>query len=372
MVKKFSFLLLLVLLSSLVVAEADCIYYFSSTDCPTCDAVNEHLVALENANSDLQVERFEAYYNQKHANLLQDFYIKFKVPEESQAIPIVFMPGSYLVGPSAINDLLEGRLDENEVEACPNVNDKVIGVLSGDTSPGHVLKTINFFSVTGDAFKDAFHPGMIAAFLVFLALLSMLKDDTILVKRGIIFVLIIYVISIVASMMMSSGFGSRANSLFYRLIGILVIVVSIGRIKMFLGTWKLLAKSIPEQLKEYGSKSAEFISSYWGFSITAVLMAFFTISQANRTLLIFQNLFQSSGYKSIVFPYLLYYKLIVVLPLILLIGIFYFLHNKVEDLAEENAKSEYKIKSWIKHYHKILRFSASVVMLIIGLVLLFV
>ena len=372
MVRKAYLILLVVLLSSFAVAGTDCVYFFSSKDCPSCDEVNQHIIDLENNNPDLQVERFEAYYNQQHSELLTEFLTEYNVPKDNQGIPVVFMAGSYLVGPSSITELLEGRIEANDNPNCPSVNDATIGVVGDDLSPGHVLKTINFFSVTTDAFKDAFNPGMIAAFLVFLALLSMLKDDQILVKRGTIFVLIIFFISVIASMMMSVGFGSRANSLFYRLVGIFVILVSIGRIKMFLGTWHTLAKSIPEKVKEYGRKSAEQLSRSWGFSIVAILMAFFTISQANRTLLIFQNLFQGSGYKAVVFPYLLYYKIIVILPLILLVVAFYILHNKVEDMAEENAKSELKIKVWVKHYHKILRFSASLLMLIIGLVLLFV
>jgi hypothetical protein len=372
MVRKVYLILFLVLLSSFAIADTDCIYYFSSQDCPSCDQVNQFIIELENNNPDLQVERFDAYYNQQHSNLLQEFLTEYNVPENDQGIPVVFMAGSYLVGPSSITELLKGRIKANENPNCPSVNDVTIGVIGDDLSPDHVLKTINFFSVTGDAFKDAFHPGMIAAFLVFLALLSMLKDDQILVKRGTIFVLIIFFISVITSMIMSVGFGIRANNLFYRLVGMVVIIVSIGRIKMFLGTWHTLAKSIPEKVKEYGRKSAKQISSSWGFSIIAILMAFFTISQANRTLLIFQNLFQGSGYKAIVFPYLLYYKFIVILPLILLIVAYYILHNKVEDMAEENAKSEMKIKIWVKHYHKILRFSASLLMLIIGLLLLFV
>ena len=58
-----------------------------------------------------------------------------------------------------------------------------------------------------------------------------------------------------------------------------------------------------------------------------------------------------------------------VLPLAILIGIFYVIHNKVEDLAEE--KAEHKFALWKKHYHKILNFCASLVMLVIGLVLMF-
>ena len=375
MVKKLSLLItlvLLLLLSSMVMADTDCIYFFSSENCPSCEEVNDHIISLENSHPDLQVQRFEAYYNQNHADLLQEFFTEYKVPEDSQGIPIVFMRGSYFVGSSSVKELLEGRLEANEDSTCPSVEGQGIGVIGDDISPGHVLKTIRFFSVTGDAFQDAFHPGMIAAFLVFLALLSMLKDDQVLVKRGAIFVVVVYLISIIAAMFMFSGFGARANSLFYRLVGIIVIIVSIGRIKMFLGTWKALTKSIPEQLKEYGTKTASYISSVWGFAVIGVLMAFFTISQASRSLLIFQNLFQGSGYKLVVFPYLLYYKLIVILPLIILIALFYILHNKVEDLAEENARSEHKIKIWVKHYHKILRFSSSIVMLVIGLILLFV
>ena len=114
------------------------------------------------------------------------------------------------------------------------------------------------------------------------------------------------------------------------------------------------------------------IISDYGFLTISLLSGIFIIANTNRVHIMLKNLFTASGFKAAVFPLILYYGFIIILPLLIIIVVLFLAHSKVEEQAGKNAKSEHKKENWIKHYHKVLTFMMSMVMLITGLILLFI
>jgi uncharacterized membrane protein len=354
-------------------SQNDCLYYFSSNNCESCLEINKYLNQLSLKHPNIEVKKLDVYLNQEAATELNDFFEAYDVPKSARGIPAVFMQGSYLIGKGPITNLLEGRIKENTLESCPSLSQKgTIGVVSNSKASEEVLDTLSFFTITGDALKDSLNPGMIAVFLIMFALLSYIKDDDLLVRQGALFAGVVFLIHLISNISGISGFGEEAYNLFYKIVGFIVVVLSLIRIKGFLSTWKSFLKTISDNTKARAKKVREFLISTTGLLIISAIVTFFAISKTSGTFQLLQSLFQNGGYGTYIFPLVLYYNFIIILPLIILIVLFYVAHNKVEDEAEKNAKSESKIKVWRKHYHKLLNFGASIVMMIIGLILLFV
>ena len=138
MVKKtiFVFVLLLsLLLISVHAEEKDCISYFYGEDCQGCEQVNAHLNSLQTQYPGLQIQKFEVYYNPDNLQTLRDYFTAYKISQEKQVVPSIFVSGSYFVGTQPILDLLEQRIGDNTNEACPTLTDKGGVGVSGKSTP---------------------------------------------------------------------------------------------------------------------------------------------------------------------------------------------------------------------------------------------
>src|SRR3989344_8271663 len=164
-------LIVLILVSLLPLAaaeEADCLVYFYGTDCAECTKATEHLTYLKARFPQLEVKEFEVYYNRENVKMLEKYFQSYNIPESSQGLPVLFMPGSYFVGSSTMIDLLESRILDNQNSACSTEEgEKALGLV-GEKEPPDVLNTLTLSLVTKAAFRDAFRPGIIAFLLVFL------------------------------------------------------------------------------------------------------------------------------------------------------------------------------------------------------------
>ncbi len=372
--------LLIFILSLTAIAETsptldttqhDCIYYFTSSDCEECKPADSYFNQLAIKYPNLRVEQLEVYHNSENKQKLDDFYAALEIPEEQQNIPAVFTQSTYLVGVEPIKTVLDGQIGENSNVECPTPNPALVGLTGEPTAPSNPLKTLNFWNVTGSALQNSFQAAMIAILLIMLVLLLAIKDDETLVKRGALFIGIVFIMHFLALLGLFSGFGGKGPFFFYKIVGVIVIIVSIIRIRGFLKTWQLFLKTVPENIKEYGRKTVAWFISPWGIVATAFVTSLFTITPSTKMSVLLQNLLHAGGYTAVVFPYILYYSFIILLPKIALVVILYVTKNELEEKAEEH-KIEHKIKTWKDHYHKLVSVTASSVMVVIGLILLFV
>src|SRR3989344_9028538 len=243
-------LLLVIILSSLIplaaAEEDDCLVYFYGTNCAECAKAKAHLNYLKTKYPQLEVKEFEVYYNRENVKMLEKYFQSYNIPESSQGLPVLFMPGSYFVGSSTMIDLLESRIIDNKNSACPTVEgEKAIGLV-GNKEPHDVLDTLTLSMVTKAAFKDAFRPGIIAWMLILLMMLSSLRKKENVLQRGILAIITLFIVSLLFGL----GLLFQAPAWITKVVGIFAIVASVIRIKGFFGTWKLVFEGVSENSEQ--------------------------------------------------------------------------------------------------------------------------
>ena len=365
--------LLLSILSVTAVQDSSCIYYFYGSDCQDCLKTDSYLDEFKNKNPGVQIETYEVYYERENFHLLENLFETYNVPEESRGIPAVLSSKEYFIGSSAIENLLEGSL--SDTISCPSVDQEKerLGIVSDEKTPYDVMKILTFGHVTSAGFQDALKPVMIALVLIMLAFLSVIKEEEEVVKKGSIFVVITFLFIIISGLTSFAGFGQRASFLFYRIIGFIAILVGLVKIKGFVSTWKVFLKTIPETVKEKLRVWRNSALTWKGILAISIISSLFALVGNSKIFQLLQALFKAGEFRVIIFPMILYYSLLAVLPLIIVVVALRVVRQFTNDDAEEKGeKSEHVEKKWKKYYHRIINFVVSIVMFIIGLILLFI
>tara|TARA_Y100000310_G_scaffold134116_1_gene133135 strand:+ start:2088 stop:3263 length:1176 start_codon:yes stop_codon:yes gene_type:complete len=376
-------LLLFVLLSSFALAktvsvspniEKDCLYYFYGDDCPNCKNIETYLYTLQQKHPNITIEKFEVYYNQQNNELLNQYFKVFGVEKDSQGIPIIFIGGSYLIGEQSITTLLEGSIKNNPSSACPSLQEvQTIGVVGMSSSP-EVLKTLSFLKVTGEALRNMFGPGMLALLLILIVILTVTTEKENVLKRGILFVTGIYIAHLIFGIgRLDIFYDQTLGKMFSRLVGLSMVVYALIKIKAFFGTWEVILKNFPKDLKELLKKYVRHILSPIGMLLTGFVLSMFTFFSSDKTMILIRNLFEGQYKRTMVLPILLYHNLILILLLVVVIISVYFLRERLEDLAHKKGKdNEEKKKKFSQFHAKMLDFFTNILLLILGVVLLFI
>src|SRR3989337_3855771 len=98
---------------------SSCVYYFYGEGCPHCANVKPVLDELEQKYPDLNIQRFEVWYNREDAARFQEVSTAYNVPEP-WGVPVVFIGEKYLSGDTLIIGGLESEILANPDAACPS------------------------------------------------------------------------------------------------------------------------------------------------------------------------------------------------------------------------------------------------------------
>lgn len=360
MVKKY----LLLFLFLIPLASAECLYYFYGEGCPGCQEVNSHIKLLQEKVPEAEINTFEVYYLPNNGEKLRELYESYKIPEESQGLPIVFFSDSYLIGKEPIFSLSEEKLKESAT--CPTtLPKKAVGVV-GENLPLNVFQQISFTTMTAGALMDAFHPGLLALLLIMAMLLLYIKKPVPLIKKGLYFIITVYVMYFLFANSLFTWFAaSDFGILFYRIIGLLAIIYGLLIWKNFLFDWKFI--DFKENTQKLITRIKDGLTSTVGIIIIAIASSLFSFAKVSTTLLSMRQAFRGpTGWTSI--PILFYYLLIVVIPLIIIIIVLYLMLQKTFKHAE--GKKE-KTETWKKHNLKVFQVIVSFFIFLLGIVVLF-
>jgi len=342
----------LLLVSSFVLAESapvinkisadpqdqDCIYYFYGRDCENCVQSDDYIQQLEAKYQKLNIQKFEVYYNRDDAALLKQYYFAYNVAESSQGLPAVFIGDSYLIGAQPIKNLLEGRTKESKNVTCPDLLPKAgVGVV-GENSPSNILETFGFSLVSGSALSNGINKDLLAVILLMLIVLVLSEGDYL--KRGIFYISGGFIALFLFGLGLYSAF---VFSLFTGLVALVAI---------FLG---LLG------IRDYfkGHKPIKLEAKYnVGFLLLGFVAVLFSLAHSNQVYFLLRELFVGDLMWK-VFPLLIYYSLLVVLPLIAILLLFRFVMMAIDNDKEKKDKKL-----------KIFAIIVSFVFLLTGLLLL--
>lgn len=368
------FTLIITILSfSALAAEKDCVYYFYGRGCQGCEATDDLMLELEDRYPKLLIERFDVYFSNDNYNLLLDYYYAYDISKSSQELPIVFISGTYLVGVDSITSLLEDSILSNDDEECPSFGGLIpIGVV-GPGEPKNVLDTLTFFNVTGAGISSSFSPAALVLIVILLLLLMGIKDDEEMVKKGLVFIVGIFLAYFFFFrgwfiFMASGGLGI----VFLKTIGFLAILVSLSMMKHFFGTFQFLFKNTPENVIKKVEEVLKYVLSLPGILIVGFITGMFTFGLASRMFMMLRELYTNNIGKSVVLPMSLFYILLFVIPMIAIVVVMYLLRQKLHQKAKEKHQDERKIESLRKHNLKLFNLLLSLLILVLGIILIFV
>ena len=377
MVRKQSVIITLVFLlflSSVFALDSGCVHYFYANGCEMCDNIQNTLATAQNNNPILEVFSYEVYHTPKNAKVLEQYFKEYNIPKESQGIPAMFIDDTYFIGETPINDFFTNQLSERTTIMCPPIaeNKTAVGIV-GENEPFDVREALSFWTITKSGIKDSFRPVMIAFLLIVLASLSGIKDEDKIVMNGGFFGGVLFLIILLTGFSIIPTFSQKIAFFFYRIIGVIIIFVGLVKIKGIVTTWKKLLSIFPEEIRKDLVKGREHILSPYGIVIIAFLAALFTVSDKTNILTLLEALFSQFTHLYLVVPLLLYYSLLLLLPTIGIVVALHLIKDHLYEEAEEEGKhSSARVKRLKKHYHQIVNASASGVMIIVGLILLFV
>ena len=371
-------LITLIFLTSIVAGadENDCIYYFYGSDCPQCEQANTQIKELQTKYPSLKIDKIEVYQHFQNARTLQQYFDAHGIPEKSQGVPAVFLPGSYLIGSTPIVNLLEGRIKENIDPTCPALDPSPwIGVV-GDKASHDVLKTLTFVGVTGSAVSDSFNPGMLAVLLILLTMITIIKDDIVMVKRTSVFIASSFIAYLLMGFGMLSWFAHPTlYMLFYKVIGVVAVVVGVIRIRTFSRTWKVWRANVADKTDRWIVKTKGFLTSPAGMMLLGFGSSLLTSARLSKVFSILQSLLTEGEFRGAAVPLVLYYAVLLVLPLIVVVAVLHLLRERQRQFASkhnENFSSDVKRAKWSRHNQLMFQLVISSAMVLVGLVLLFV
>jgi len=360
--KSVAWLVVFLLIASFSLAE-ECAFLFYGENCPGCDDADAYIKNIEQNKPEFTVQRYEVYYNKEQADLAKQYFAAYNIPEESQGLPALFLPKAYFIGTDPIKTLSSQYLTENAIDDCPTLNPgEVVGVV-GKNSPLDVLKTLSFLTITGGALRDAFHPGMLGLALLFIMLLAGVKNSVRSFQLGIKFIIGVYVVYFLFALGLLTWFASSSlKVLFYRGIGLFAVIYGLMIIKQFLSNSKK-----ENALQVFAENIGKYVRTSVGIVIISLAASICSFAGISPTFLSLRFAFAgASGWMAL--PIVLYYLLLMILPLGVILAIWIILQQKYHLLAEKEGRTA---DVWRRHHHKVMRTIVGIICVVLGLAVLF-
>lgn len=365
------------ILSLIVIAEeslTSCLYYYYGNDCPGCAEAENHLGILQLKYPSLELHKFEVYTDFDHAAELEEYYNRYNVPEMSRGVPAVFIGRHYFIGLNPIDNLLEGVLTAERQIDCPSFNNnsvEAVGVV-GEKAPYKVLDTLSLALVTPAAVNDAFSPSMLALLLIFLTIIIAMKDNDAMMRWGTLSIIAVYTAFVVRGLNLFTVLHTPLlSTIFTKIVAVLAILYGLVSIKGFFSTWKMFFGTISEELQHDITSLANSLLTPAGIFLISFFSALFTLGERSKALSILRMLTLNNSSRAAVFPLYLYHMFIVVVPLIVLLVIFYVVRMEFEKNAKKREPfDDHKVELWKNHLFKILHLVVNIITVFIGLVLL--
>jgi cytochrome c biogenesis protein CcdA len=307
-----------------------CLYYFMSEGCHSCEVADAYITEVEAIYPTLTVHRFEIH-NATNWDLMVSLYNSHNI--SVYVTPVAFIGNEVLVGPTNIENSLVPLIENNTGWQCPSPNETI--------PPYEASPPIGV--IIGMAFADSLNPCAIAVLLLLIVALSA-TGARVLTTGG------AYIAgNYVAYLLIGFGLFAilRQFQLPYytsKIIGILAIAVAL--ISLFSKIPVSQKPRVKKLIEGATSPPAAFLA---GGIISAIelpctggpyFLALTLMSQYNLTQLE-------------ILGYLLLYNLIFVLPLILILVLFYF------------ARTPKIPRNYI-------RYASAIAMILIGLYLLLI
>lgn len=343
--------------------NSTCIYFFYGDGCQHCAKVESFINNLElYSQSSLDIHRFEIYNNRSNMLLLNQYFDVYNISNSERGIPAVLIGESYLIGDSPISENLIELIGQNHGAECPDFQTTNGEGKTGNTSPMEKLNSLSILTVVGAALVDSINPCAIAVLLILMSALLVAGDKKKAIKAGFAFTISIYIAYFLFGLGLFSAIQvSGLSYWFYKIIGVLAIVIGLANIKDFFcygggGFVMEIPRGWRPKLKEMLGK----VTTPLGAFLMGFVVCLFELPCTGGPYIVILGLLADRMTMWASIPLLLLYNLVFVLPLIIITLLIYFGFANVE-----------KATKWKDNNLRILHLIAGVVMLALGILITF-
>jgi cytochrome c biogenesis protein CcdA len=345
--------------------NSTCIYFFYGDGCMHCARVEPSINNLEiQSKYPIEIHKFEIYNNRSNMVLLNQLFDNYDIQEEEQGLPIIFIGDHYLMGDRPILENLDASLIANFGSDCPKLDSCILDAKGsiGQTSSLEKLSSLSLLTVIGAALVDSINPCAIAVLLILMTALLVTGNKKRAIKSGLAFTLSIYIAYFLFGLGLFSAIQiSGLSYYFYKIIGVLAIIIGLANIKDFF--WYGGAGFVMEIPRKWRPKLKEMlgkVTSPLGAFLMGFVVCLFELPCTGGPYIVILGLLADKMTMWSSIPILLLYNLVFVLPLIIITLLIYSGFANVENATK-----------WKDKNIRILHLIAGLIMLILGLLITF-
>ncbi len=337
MLKKLIVIPLILALSLFVIPAAyageACIDVFYVEGCPHCANLEEYLQGIE-GNYDVNINYIDA---NKEPQLFASLLKKYDVPMEKWGlVPAAFIGDYYCVGDTPCIENLEQKIIENPDAECPGGE-----IPDQATIPEEEKIDFTFAGITGLALVDAINPCALAVLVILLStiLLRDPKKKTKALLSGLAFsasvfllyflmgVLIVFGLKWVTSVTMLSTVW------LYKAFGVFAILIGILNIKDYFkyGAGGFVME-VPRKWRPSMKHFIQSVTSIRGAFIVGIIVSLFLLPCTSGPYFVAGGLLAGVNWAAAI-PWLAYYNLLFVAPMIAITIFVYGSFTAVEEVS---------------------------------------
>ena len=346
------------------------VYLFFGNGCSHCAKVLPFVEKLSTDYPELIIYGFEIYQNKDNALKLLEFYKKYDIPAQHQGVPIIFLPDKYLMGAQQIPEKLE--IEFKRIVATykiigpkpmPQEKKSALQEKKSEKKPEALpLKSLSIIAITTAALADSINPCAIAVLIILLSALMIVNNKKRALLGGLAFISSIYI----AYFLFGLGILKAIQvvnidaRIIYKIVGVLAILIGLANLKDVVWYGKAFVMEIPQNWRPTLQALLKKVSSPLGaFLIGFVVVLFELPCTGGPYLFVLGLLYHHKTYSTIV-PWLVYYNIFFVLPLIILAFLIYFGHSSLG-----------RAEQWKNKNIRLLHLITGLIMLGLGIWVLF-
>jgi len=327
-----------------------CVFFFYGKDCFACQEVEPLISELKGKYSQLNVHKLEIWHNETNRQLFFKFCDVYCVNEK--LVPIVFIGDKFLVGVESIKNNLENEIVKCIDFGCPCPEEKVRNA----TIVPKLDLTIPV--IISAALIDSINPCAFAVLIFLLTYLIALGSRRKILPIGLGYIFIVFLTYFLAGLGLFAAVETTGISMIlYRVAAVIAIAAGAINVKDFFFYGKGFSLEIPQSRKPLIEKYIHR-ASLPAALVLGLLVAMFELPCTGGVYLAILSMLANEMTRISAIPYLLLYNLIFVIPLLVILGIFY------------KGVSVEKMESWRQKKRKYMKLFAGLFMIALGIIML--
>lgn len=279
--------LLLILSSSLALAENDCLYYFYGKGCDSCDLSSNQIKELQVKYPELSVKRIEVYYSKDNLDLLNQYFQAYGIPESQRGLPAVFSATSYFIGEKPIRELLETHINQNDNSVCPTIaENKVLGIV-GAKEHITLLQSLTLLTIIKASVSSYLAPGSLALLSILMLIIVILiasgKPKREILRKGLWFIFGSFLIYLLYALGLFTWFGGEEVALWgYKIMGGIAVLLSLLLLRRHLAGKGELFEHMAHNKQQSWKARRDALFSGLGVFILSIIAALFSFAGSSK------------------------------------------------------------------------------------------